>query len=117
MKLLAHPVMTGQARLELPGNVDIITWLASLPAPAKRREGGSSSRLARESAVQGAPFDHLSEVTISFGSKDFFRPKGDSNPFHFLQLLIVPLRTKRMAVWFSRLAKHPYLVSPRKNFA
>jgi hypothetical protein len=90
-------------RAGLPGNVDIITWSAltplresvtALPAPAYGQEGGASSRLARESPVQGAPFDHWSKDTISFGSKDFFRPKGDLNSFHFLQFLIVPLRTK-----------------------
>jgi hypothetical protein len=48
VKLLAHPVKTGQARQGLPGNVDIITGSAFLPAPAYRQEGGASSRLARE---------------------------------------------------------------------
>ena len=32
MKLPAHPVKTGQARLGLPGNVDMITRSAFLPA-------------------------------------------------------------------------------------
>ena len=58
MKLSAHPVKTGQARLGLPGDVDMITGSAltpvlesvtALPAPAYRQEGGASSRLARES--------------------------------------------------------------------
>ena len=57
MKLPAHPVKTGQARLGLPGNVDSITGSAltplresvtALPAPAYRQEGGASSRLARD---------------------------------------------------------------------
>jgi len=48
-KLPAHPVKTGQARLELPGDVDMITGSALPPTPAYRQEGGASSRLARES--------------------------------------------------------------------
>ena len=31
MKLSAHPVKTGQARLGLPGNVDMVTGLALTP--------------------------------------------------------------------------------------
>jgi hypothetical protein len=41
VKLTAH-------RAGLPGNVDLITGSAFLPAPAYRREGGAFSRLARE---------------------------------------------------------------------
>jgi hypothetical protein len=43
VKLLAH-------RAGLPGNVDIITGSAFLPAylPTAGRQGGASSRLARE---------------------------------------------------------------------
>ena len=57
VKLLAHPVRTGQARLGLPGDVDMIIGSAltplresvtALPAPAYRQEGGASSRLARD---------------------------------------------------------------------
>jgi hypothetical protein len=48
VKLPAHPVKTGQARLGLPGNVNMITGSAFLPAPAYWQEGGASSRLARE---------------------------------------------------------------------
>ena len=48
MKLRAHPVKTGQARLGLPGDVDMIIGSAFLPAPAYRQEGGAFSRLARE---------------------------------------------------------------------
>jgi hypothetical protein len=48
MKLSAHPVKTGQARLGLPGNVDVIIGSAFFPAPAYRQEGGAFSRLARE---------------------------------------------------------------------
>jgi hypothetical protein len=35
-------------RAGLPGNVDMITRSAFLPAPAYQQEGGASSRLARE---------------------------------------------------------------------
>ena len=52
MKLPTHPVKTGQARLGLPGNVDMIARSAFLPAPAYRQEGGASSRLARERRVR-----------------------------------------------------------------
>jgi len=52
VKLLAPPVKTGQARPGLPGDVDMITGSAFLPAPAYRQEGGASSRLARD-AVGG----------------------------------------------------------------
>jgi len=57
VKLRAHPVKTGQARLGLPGNVDIIIESAltplresvtAPPAPAYGQEGGASSRLARD---------------------------------------------------------------------
>jgi len=48
VKLLAHPVKTGQARQGLPGDVDTIIGSAFLPAPAHRQEGGASSRLARD---------------------------------------------------------------------
>jgi hypothetical protein len=41
VKLTAH-------RAGLPGNVDLITGSAFLPAPAYRQEGGASSRLARD---------------------------------------------------------------------
>jgi hypothetical protein len=53
VKLPAHPVKTGQARLGLPGNVDMITGSAFLPAPAYRQEGGASSRLARKQGDEG----------------------------------------------------------------
>jgi hypothetical protein len=48
MKLSAHPVKTGQARLGLPGNVGVIIGSAFFPAPAYRQAGGASSQLARE---------------------------------------------------------------------
>jgi len=38
-------------RAGLPGNVDMITGSAFLPAPAYRQEGGVSSRLARENST------------------------------------------------------------------
>jgi hypothetical protein len=41
VKLPAH-------RAALPGNVDMITGSAFLPAPAYRQEGGASSRPARD---------------------------------------------------------------------
>ena len=55
MKLLAHPVKTGQARLGLPGNVDMVTGSAltplresvtAFPAPAYRQEGLPTGRQA-----------------------------------------------------------------------
>jgi len=59
MKLPAHPVKTGQARLGLPGNEEydyrsaltpLRESVTALPAtPLRRdRQGGASSRLARE---------------------------------------------------------------------
>ena len=39
---------TGRHKAELPGNVDMITGSAFLPAPDYRQEGGASSRLARK---------------------------------------------------------------------
>jgi len=50
MKLPAHPVKTGQARQAqqgLPGNGEMITGSAFLPAyPAKAGQGGASSQPA-----------------------------------------------------------------------
>jgi len=59
VKPFAYPVKTGQARLGLPGNVDMITGSALTPVlesvtalPAylstAGRQGGASSRLVRE---------------------------------------------------------------------
>ena len=44
MKLLVHPVETGQAQSELPGNVGYRYTVGFPPRPP----GGVSSRLARE---------------------------------------------------------------------
>ena len=49
---LPTPVPTaggaGRHRARLPGNLNMITGSAFLPAPAYRQEGGASSRLARD---------------------------------------------------------------------
>jgi len=39
VKLSPHPVKTGQARLGLPGNENMIIGSAFLPAPAAGRRG------------------------------------------------------------------------------
>jgi hypothetical protein len=44
-----HPCLpAGRHRAGLPGNVDMITGSAFLPAPAYRQEGAASSRLVRD---------------------------------------------------------------------
>jgi len=57
MKLSTHPVRTGQARQRFPGNVDMITGSAFLPAPATGRKAGHPADLPvtgeRASAVFG----------------------------------------------------------------
>jgi hypothetical protein len=63
VKLPAHPVKTGQARQGLPGNVDMITGSAFLPAPAYGQEGGASSRLARDIKLDDALVEELSYLS------------------------------------------------------
>ena len=69
MKLPAHPIKTGQARLGLPGNVDMITGSAFLPAylPTAGRQDGAYSRLARENETQKKTHGHPYHCDRPFG--------------------------------------------------
>jgi len=52
VKLPAHPVKTGQARLGLPGNEEYDYRVGFPPRPCYGQEGGASSRLARDGLIK-----------------------------------------------------------------
>jgi len=59
VKLHPPAYRTGRHRAGLPEDVETITGSASLPAPAYRQEGGTSSRLAREADPVFEVLGHL----------------------------------------------------------